>query len=272
MNDTFAVAGFAVHHLRDGVFEGSVEDLVHPGGAARRAEAAARYSDGLFRLEVNAFALRRPDGVMLVDAGVGPALGDGFGQIRPALAGAGIRPENVDAVLMTHLHGDHAGGLFDEGRAYLPRATLMVPAAELAFFTDPAALDRTPPDRRSGFRLAAALSEAYGDRIRPLPEGPVVPGLDCVALPGQTPGHSGYLLGEGSDALLLWGDVVHLPELQCADPDLGLVYDLDPAQAIATRRHLLERCAGRRLVVAGGHTGFGRVTAQGGSFAFEPLP
>ncbi|MEJ1160845.1 MBL fold metallo-hydrolase [Prosthecomicrobium sp. N25] len=223
-------------------------------------------------LDVNAFALRLSGGITLVDAGGGPALGTGFGRIRPALAGMGIRPEDVEAVCLTHLHSDHAGGLFDEDRACFPRATVMVPAAELAFFTDPAARERTHPDRRSGFRMAAALTSAYDGRIRALPEGPVVPGLDCVALPGHTPGHAGYRLGEGAGALLLWGDVVHLPELQVADPDLGLVYDFDPALAAETRRSLLARCAGEQWIVAGGHTGFGRVTSGGDGFAFEPLP
>src|SRR6202035_2854822 len=101
--------------------------------------------------------------------------------------------------------------------------------------------------------------------------GQSVPGITAVPAPGHTPGHTGWLVASGGDALLIWGDVVHLPGLQFAHPDAGMVFDVDGALAIVTRRRIMDMAATDRLRVTGMHMdfpGFGHVVRSGGAYAF----
>lgn len=89
-----------------------------------------------------------------------------------------------------------------------------------------------------------------------------MPDVEAVPLPGHTPGQSGYLIGEGRDALLIWADAIHLGIPQIEDPEVGLTYDLDPALAVQTRRFLLERAAWQGWLVTGSHVSrTGRIEA-----------
>lgn len=258
--------------LLDGVFEASRDILIHNGGEAALASALARWGDRPFSVDVNVALLRGPRGVDLVDAGTGTTWGPGLGHARSALAACGVAPDAVDRVFLTHLHGDHAYGLLDGAAPYFPRADVVLPEAELAFYTDPAERARLPEARHGGFDVAAAVTAAYGQRLRPVPFGPVAPGVELVPLPGHTPGQGGFLVTGGGSTLLLLGDALHLEVEQAADPDFGTVYDLDPGLAAETRRAVLDRAAAEGWTVAGGHlSGFGRVARDGAGFRILPL-
>lgn len=260
--------------LPDGIFEAKPDVLIHAAGPEALAAALAARQGAGVRIVVNAFLLRGADEVTLVDAGTGEAWGPALGHARQALAAAGIAPAGVRRVLLTHLHGDHALGLLEGDAPWLPTAELLVPEADLRFFTDPAARAATPEARRGAFDITARLARAYAGRLRAIPPGPVdaVPGVEALPLPGHTPGHTGYLLRGGTAPLLLWGDALHLLHEQAADPALGLVFDVDSAQAVATRQALLARAATEGWLVAGAHVeGFGRVTRQGEGYRILPV-
>lgn len=260
--------------LSDGVFETGRDALIHTDGDAARAAALALWGDRPLRIDVNVALLRGPRGVELVDAGTGPSWGPSLGRARDALARQGVAPDAVDRVFLTHLHGDHALGLLDGEEAYFPRAEVLVPAADLAFFSDAAARARMPAARRAGFDIAPRVAAAYGARLVPLPFGPVSPGVDLVPLPGHTPGQGGYLFSAappGGAALLLLADALHLADLQAGDPGIGLVYDVDPARAAVTRRAILARAAAAGWTVGGAHLpGLVRVVPAGSGFRLAP--
>ena len=265
---------YTVTILRDGVFEAPADVLIHAAGdEARRRLVEKRAGRGI-KIDVNCFVLHGPDGITLIDAGAADAFGPALGKARAALQAAGIRPEQIDRVLLTHIHGDHALGLLDGSAAWAPRAELLVPEADLAFFTDPTSRAAQPEAKRGPFDIAANLVQAYAGRLRPLPHGqvPGMPGIEALPLPGHTPGHTGYLLRAAEESLLIWGDALHLQDEQTADPEIGLIYDTDPATALRTRRALLEQLATEGWMVAGSHiTGFGRVLRAGNAFRFVPV-
>jgi len=145
-------------------------------------------------MDINCFALRNADGFTVVDVGAGPSWGPTFGQARTAMREAGIALEEVQRILRTHIHDDHVLGLFDEGTPYFPHAEVLVPEKDLAFFTDPGAWHATPEARRGGFDMAEQLQKIYGPRVRRIPEGPVLAGIEARPLPVHTPGHTGYLV------------------------------------------------------------------------------
>jgi glyoxylase-like metal-dependent hydrolase (beta-lactamase superfamily II) len=107
--------------------------------------------------------------------------------------------------------------------------------------------------------------------MRPVREGEAMAGISAVALPGHTPGHTGWLIASGNESLLIWGDLVHLASVQVARPDTGLVFDVDPQQACATRRRTFDRVAADKLTVAGAHMDFPASALGGPPALFDHL-
>ncbi len=242
------------------------------------AEAGAM-RDALFRgaaprTSVNAFLVQSGGRTILVDAGAGGKAYPTLGRLADSMAAAGVQPGEVDTVLMTHLHIDHWGGLTNNaGAAAFPGAELLVPAAEAAYWLDAAAMAAAPEEAKPRFAGAQAAVAPYRDRMRTFDGGEPVPGLRAVALPGHTPGHTGYLLGGGGARLLIWGDVMHVPDVQAPRPEVTIGFDSDPAAAVASRRQALDMAASERLMVTGMHLhfpGFARVTRTGDSYALVP--
>ncbi|SCB21982.1 AidB family quorum-quenching N-acyl homoserine lactonase [Rhizobium hainanense] len=257
------IGQYGVTLLLDGLFEAPADVLIHVDGEAARQQAIATWGKPTLQVDVNCFLLRGPAGAVLVDAGTGTSWGPKYGHARSALHEAGVSPEKIQSVLLTHIHGDHALGLFDGDKPYFPHADIFVSDRDIAFFTDPVAREAMPEARRGGFKVAEQLRRVYGSRIKRIGEGEVLPGIEAHPLPGHTPGHTGYLLHGDDNSLLIWGDALHLGDLQPGDPKIGLVYDLDPELAVRTRRAALDAAAREGWIVAGGHiTGFGRVERE----------
>lgn len=254
----FRVGDRTVTALLDGAIriEPALLQGIDAAEYATLMEAAYR-DPKTYRSAVNAFAIEGPDGLILIDAGTGDAMGPGLGQMMANLEAAGHAPEDVTTLLATHLHPDHIGGAVRDGRPLFPNAELVVSAADRAFWTDPATRAALPAEFQPFFDLAVATLDAYGDRLRVIEgEEEVAPGLAAMPLPGHTPGHTGFVLASGDAALLLWADIVHVPPVQLARPAVSVGFDTDPAQAAETRTRLLDRVAADRLMVAGAHMTF----------------
>ena len=241
-----------------------------------RAAAAPLAAAGGITLDdmavsVNCFLIEDGGRRYLVDAGNGGIRGPDLGHLPAALAAAGCPPDRVDLVLMTHMHGDHCVGLYDEeGRAAFSKATLIAAADEHRFWQEASGLNEM---QRTQVEFARTAFAAYAGRTTlAAPGAEVAPGIEMVALPGHTPGHVGYLIG--SARLLLWGDIAHVPALQMPRPDWYFRFEVDPAAAIATRRQVLARAAAGGLIVAGAHLPFpgaGRIRSAGAAFRYVPL-
>jgi glyoxylase-like metal-dependent hydrolase (beta-lactamase superfamily II) len=269
-----AVGDVLVTALNDGVLEGSFEWLAGIPSADAEALHEACFRPVPPRITVNAFLLHLPGKLVLVDAGCGGAMGPETGRLAANLAAMGVVPGSVDAILSTHLHPDHVGGLVDSaGRAVFPNAELIVHAAEPRFWGDDAILAKASDQEAQFAELARATIRAYGNRMREITDGEVLRGVTAVPEPGHTPGHTGWLISSGGDSLLIWGDIVHMPGVQFARPEAGMGFDIDPAQAIATRARIFDMAATDRLRVSGMHLdfpAFGHVTRDRGGYAFVP--
>jgi len=224
---------------------------------------------------VNAYVVNGPRGTVLIDAGTGRGYTPTLGELPANLRAAGIEPSAVDAVLLTHVHPDHAWGLIDEaGARVFPNAEIVLSRAEHAFWFDDAVLAGVPEEVKPFFAGARRALGAYAGRVRLFErDGEVVPGIAAIAAPGHTPGHTAFRVGTGADALVIWGDVVHAQPLQFARPDWSIIYDVDGAAAAATRRRLFDMAAADRLLVGGMHLpfpGLGHVAREGDSYAYVP--
>jgi glyoxylase-like metal-dependent hydrolase (beta-lactamase superfamily II) len=257
VNGPYRVGAFTVTPLRDGLFP--LEPSMIPAAESQSGQAllkeAGLPAKGPSPEPVNAFLIRRGDRHWLLDAGCGTVLGPGFDRVTAALAAEGVRPEQVHTIWLSHLHADHAGGLLTPDRlARFANAELVLQEREVAYWSDTAARVSAPAPLSPMFETAQAVLAAYPGRIRRVSgEAELASGIHALPLPGHTPGHMGVLIADGSERLLIWGDVVHSRILQMPHPDWTVIWDTDPAEAIATRRRILDRAAVDGLRVTGMH-------------------
>ena len=276
-----------VYHRRFGgllvsaVSDGYVDPLLDVVRGVTAAEAermvlAALGRPGL-RIGVNMFAVRSAGRTWLVDAGSGTTMGPSCGRLPENLRVAGIAPEDVDAIMLTHVHPDHSNGLTsDDGKALFPRAEVIVHADEVAHWFDDAAMAAATERSRTRYFEAARFRLApYRDRIRTFRDGEVLPGVVGVPCPGHTPSHCAYRfgaggqLGAGGEGMLIWGDTVHVPELQVPRPEITMLFDTDGPMAAASRRAMFDLAVQDGLLVGGMHLhfpGFARMARDGGEY------
>jgi glyoxylase-like metal-dependent hydrolase (beta-lactamase superfamily II) len=267
---TFEVGDFLVSVLSEGQQRGKSDVLL----GATPDMLKERLPDGAYPTAVNAFLVRTPDQTVLVDAGFGRKL---FGNLQSL----GVSTGQVSAVLLTHLHGDHIGGLLLNGKAAFPSATLYLAQAEHDYWTSDAAMQAAPENRRGGFRQAREVVAAYKDKLRLFAPnesaGTDAPALFAgfwgVAAYGHTPGHTAYLLESAGSRLLIWGDLAHAMSIQMPYPEVAVTYDVDAKAAVNARQRLLEYAAQNKIPVGGMHIAYpsiGNVKASGkGGYEYE---
>ena len=252
---TQQVGDLTITAVSDGYLHASFDFLanIDPADAARMQENAG-ITDHT-SIHINCYLVRSGGRTLLIDAGAG-----GFrqwgGRLTANLLLAGIHPSEIDAILLTHAHPDHVGGLMDaSGEAVFPNAELVAHHREIAFWQDDGNLSRAPERARGNFLVARQTFDGYRDRLRTLDGGEVLPGITAMPLPGHTAGHTGYRLDSGDKSLLVWGDIVHFPQIQVPRPEVSIAFDQDSHLAADTRSRLLDCVAAEQLLIAGMHLG-----------------
>ncbi|HWL68906.1 MAG TPA: MBL fold metallo-hydrolase [Geminicoccus sp.] len=257
----YELGELAVLALRDGYVDMPPGRLRQKGDRPFGAElpGQVRLVDGKLRLSVNAFLVIEQGRHILVDTGAGNAWHPSMGLLLRALAEAGIAREDITAVACTHTHTDHVNGLVapDGSDAFPNLEQLFVPQEEVALF------DRS--ERLARFR----------QRCVPMGNGFAVSDhMVAVAAHGHSAGHTMFAVPSGGEQLLIWGDIVHVPSIQFARPELTWELDRDQVQARSTRAQILDRAAWPGMFVAGAHLdfpGIGSVARDGDAFRFSPL-
>ena len=269
------IGDILVTALCDGYLD--ADPAVLRGIAPERVEAILRegFRPVPPRIAVNAFLVQARGRTALIETGSGDSMGPTLGHLLANLRAAGTAPEQVEAVLLTHMHPDHSNGLCDPaGGRVFPHAELVLHEAELRHWQDDAAMAAAPERKRMRYFEAARRQLApYRNQLRPITGGEVFPGVTAMPIPGHTPGHTAWLVADGGKALLVWGDTVHIPEIQTRHPEVTLDFDSDPEAAAATRRRLFDMVATDRLLVGGMHIhfpGLAHLTRQGEGYALIP--
>ena len=218
--------------------------------------------------------------LILVDAGAGTWWGGGaLGRLAGSLRSAGYTPEEVDIVLLTHLHSDHVGGLTtQDGKRVFPNAEVYVAKAESDFWLSPEIAAKAPKDAQPFFQSAQAIAAPYiraGKWHTFSGSEAIVDGMQLVPLPGHTPGHTGYEFSSKGQKILFLGDIVHAVRVQLRHPEVTVVFDIDQTAAAATRNQLLPKLAGEDVLIAGPHSSvfppLGRLRKEGSGYSWVPV-
>lgn len=227
---------------------------------------------------INAFLVNTGTKLILIDTGAGLLYGDCCGKLMANLRAAGYAPEQVDEILLTHLHKDHVGGVLAGGKMAFPNAVLRVSQVDAAYwltvsnkaqapgflasFFDSAATALAPYQAAGHFKPFALEGSGEGDGTR------LEAGIRAVAAPGHTPGHTMYEIDSDGKMLFVWGDIVHIAAIQLRDPAASVTYDSDAAAAQASRRALFALAVQRDALIGAAHIAFpglGHLRAQGGA-------
>jgi glyoxylase-like metal-dependent hydrolase (beta-lactamase superfamily II) len=257
----YAIGELTVVALRDGYVDMPPSRLRQPGNRPFGADLPAQVAlvDGRLRLSVNAFLVIDRGQHILIDTGAANAWEPTMGSLLRALDEAGVSRDSIGTVAFTHTHEDHINGLVavDGSDAFPNLDWLFVPQEEVAMFDGEDRLARFRRRRsplRDGFKLSASVT--------------------AVQAHGHEVGHTAFEVSSAGDTLLIWGDVVHVPSIQFARPELTWEFDASQDQARSTRQAMLRRAVQPGFFVAGAHLDFpgvGTVAESDGGFCYTPL-
>jgi glyoxylase-like metal-dependent hydrolase (beta-lactamase superfamily II) len=220
-------------------------------------------------LSVNAFLINTGAKLELIDTGTGGAFGPSVGLLLTNLKAAGYQPEQVDDIYITHMHGDHIGGLTHEGKAVFSNAIVHAARQEADHWLSEAKMNAAPAAQKGGFQQAVATFKPYvaAKHFQPF-EGDIElsPGIRSVNAFGHTPGHTMYLVTSQHESLLLWGDLMHVAAAQFPNPSVTINFDSDSPTAARVRIKTFADVAAKGYMVGGAHLpfpGLGHLRANG---------
>jgi len=269
------IGDIVVTAISDGFLDGTVESMrnIVPDEARQILTGAFRPAR---RTSVNAFLIYSAGRLALMETGSGNYLQPSAGKVMANIKAAGIDPADIEAAILTHMHPDHSAGLTDmaTGRCNYPNAELVMHENEPKHWFDDAEMAKGGErEKKLYFQAGREQVEPYKKRWKLFTGGEVFPGVTAIPSMGHTPGHTAYLISSGKDQLMIWGDTVHVPEVQAAIPEAGMGFDTDLAAAAAARKRMFDRVASDKVLIAGMHLhfpSFCHLVRDGGAYRIIP--
>ncbi|MBJ2064849.1 MBL fold metallo-hydrolase [Serratia odorifera] len=226
---------------------------------------------------INTFVIDDGKQRVLVDTGAGQLFGNNGGHLLANLKAAGYPAESINAVLVTHVHGDHSGGLTLNGKPAFPNAEVYVDKHDPDFWLDSANQSKVEAGQRHTFKQSAEVLKPIiaAGKLKTFTAPATLPlGIQAQAAYGHTPGSVTYRVESAGQTLVLWGDIIHAKAVQMPEPQVSIHFDVDRQQAIATRERILAQAAKQGYWVAAAHIAFpglGHVQAQGQGYRWVPV-
>ncbi|WP_370655025.1 MBL fold metallo-hydrolase [Hydrogenophaga sp.] len=268
---------FEITALSDGTVDLPVDKLLtntQPGKVTTALNQS--FLKAPLETSVNAYLINTGDKLVLVDTGASGLFGPTLGKLQANLKAAGYQPEQVDAVVITHMHADHVGGLMAGDQRAFPNATVHADQHDADFWLSQANMDKAPADAKGFFQGAMASLNPYvaAGKFKPFNGNTeLVPGIKAMASPGHTPGHSTYVVESKGQKLVLWGDLMHVAAVQFANPAVTIAFDTDSKAAAAQRQKAYADAAKNGYWVAAAHLSFpgiGHLRRDGKGYRFVP--
>jgi glyoxylase-like metal-dependent hydrolase (beta-lactamase superfamily II) len=226
---------------------------------------------------VNAYLINTGSKLVLVDAGAAKLFGPGLDQLHANLKAAGYQADQVDAVVITHMHGDHVGGLIQDGKIAFPNATVYAGKEDAAFWLSAENMEKAPKEAKMFFQGAQLSLNPYvsAGKFKGLDgNAEIVPGVNAIAAHGHTPGHSIYAVESKGQKLVLWGDLMHVAAVQFPKPSVTIQFDTDAKAAAVQRKKAFADAAKGGYWVGSAHLpfpGIGHLRVDGKGYQFVPV-
>lgn len=255
-----------LHKLLKNTTQKELDDLLRHAHRTNPIEAS-----------INAFLIQDGTRLILVDTGSGELFGPGNGgKLVASLSSVGVRPEQINDILITHVHTDHSGGLVQKGRLTFPNATVHVAKADVDFFLDRENALRTGYGNQY-FEEAIKTLKPYVDagQVKTFDaSGPILPGITASLHSGHTPGSAFFVASSRGQSITFIGDLIHVAPVQFPRPAITITYDLDPKAAAQNRMEQFARFAREATLVAAPHLpfpGVGQLRADGEGYDWLPI-
>lgn len=264
---------FEVTALSDGTIDLPVDKLLQQPAPNTIKALQHAYLGVPLETSVNAYLVNTGAKVVLVDTGTAGLFGPTAGRVLANLKASGYAPEQVDEIVITHMHGDHIGGASSSA---FPNATLRIDKRDSDFWLAPEQVAKGG----DGAKAVAALVKGFADtgRFKPFDGSAtgveIVPGVKAFPAYGHTPGHSNFVAESKGQKMMFWGDLMHVAAVQFPDPSVTVQFDSDPKTARPAREAAYAAAAKDGYYVAVTHVSFpgiGRLRADGKGYDWLPV-
>jgi glyoxylase-like metal-dependent hydrolase (beta-lactamase superfamily II) len=271
------LGAFQITAFSDGAAPRHMDQILSKPDVAN-AEYGGAHENEPIDLSINAYLINTGDHLILIDTGAGELFGSTSGALIANLKAAGVSPEKIDTILLTHIHADHSGGLAEKGVILFPNATVYVSKRDVETFVtredtadESADLQRIVKQSRATIGLYLKAKKVHYIEH----DGEILPGITSRSQSGHTPGHTAYIVESGGHKVLFWGDIVHATEVQFAHPEITVQYDIDPKQAAEQRIREFQFASETGILVASDHISFpglGHVRKTDSGYRWYPIP
>jgi glyoxylase-like metal-dependent hydrolase (beta-lactamase superfamily II) len=266
------IGRFTVTALTDGYAD--MPYSYFPGRSVSEVEKAATAQfvsrSGGVRFLFNQYLIEDGERRILVDTGPAGSIGQ-TGALPQAFAALGLRRDQVDAVIVTHMHEDHMGGLIAGGQNNFPNAELYIDRRDIVHWTDAAKRSAAPDYLQNSFRMSAEVVRLY-PRLQAIDgQREITRGVSIVDLTGHTPGHIGVRIEDGGQSLIMVSDML-FPVVHPLATDVGFLFEQDRAAAQAMRDRFFPQAAAEGGLIAATHMpfpGLGRIVSDRGQLRWQ---
>jgi glyoxylase-like metal-dependent hydrolase (beta-lactamase superfamily II) len=246
------------------------------GADVNAALAAAFLPPSVLPITFTALLINTGNKLILIDTGTAGQITDTAGTMLANLAVAGVSPDAIDTIVISHFHPDHIDGLkTKDGGKVFPNAEILVPEPEWDFWMDDGNEARATGSVLGYFRNARRIFRDIAKEVRRFkPGAEVAPGIVSIPAYGHTPGHTAFAIHSGKESLLVMSDTVRNPYLFARHPDWQPIFDMDGPQAVTARRRMLDQAASDRMFVEAYHFPFpacGHIVRAGSGYELVPV-
>jgi glyoxylase-like metal-dependent hydrolase (beta-lactamase superfamily II) len=244
---------------------------------ALAAAEAAYFPRGMVTIPFTPQLINTGSKLVLIDTGWGPGVGPTVGLLSANLQAAGIDPNAIDIIIISHLHPDHTNGIRNaEGGFSFPNAEIKVPSRDWEFWMSDGNMARAPNDvMKDYFVNARRVYAGIAERVTMYDRGQEVgPGITAIDAAGHSPGHTAFAVASGSQRILIQSDITIIPDLFLRYPDWHIAFDVDPIKAAEIRHKFHDMAAAEKSIVIGFHFPFptiGHIEKSGTGYRLVPI-
>jgi len=269
---------FEVTVLNDGTIDLPVDQILKQPAAKTNAALARSFLKSPVETSINAFLINTGSKLVLIDAGAASLFGPTAGKLLANFKASGYKPEQVDEIYISHMHGDHVGGLTANDQRVFPNAVVRAGKLDADHYLSQSNMDKATGDGKEDFRGVMMSLNPYvkAGKFQPIiANSELVPGIKSYFNGGHTPGHITYVVESAGQKLVLLGDLLHVQAVQFENPGVGIAFDTDSKVAIAERREAFAAAAKDGYLIGAPHLSFpalGHVRSNGGKgYEFVPV-